>query len=189
MSNSASIPAKARSPPAGLEGRLLPPLRSHSSQAGTSPTTTIPPPLKRLRFPSHISIPATSSSFHELPRKMSRFANTGPSPTSADAWSHHHHHIQDRVVLPPLSTAVDNASRRASLVQSPSSYNSQGYAFTNTSESQRTSTASSGMSSARATGWTSPFLLQHEDSRTDDIPHTTRTTYHIMYYDVYAIQS
>lgn len=55
------------------------------------------------------------------------------------------HHIQDRVVLPPLSIAVDNGltpSRRASLVQSPSSYRSQGYAYANTFESERTSFSS-----------------------------------------------
>jgi len=62
--------------------------------------------------------------------------------------------MQDRVVLPPLQTAVtavvDNGltpSRRAS-INSPSTYTSQGsYAFTNTFESQRPQTSSSGMSS------------------------------------------
>ncbi|KAG8906099.1 hypothetical protein FRB99_007623 [Tulasnella sp. 403] len=74
---------------------------------------------------------------------MSRFAST-TSPT--DAWNHH---MQERVVLPPLST-VDNGltpARRTSAV-SPATYTPQGsYAFTNTFESQRPPTASSGVAS------------------------------------------
>ncbi|KAG8975280.1 hypothetical protein FRC05_006223 [Tulasnella sp. 425] len=151
--------------------------RPRSPPAGTSPATTIPPPLtttsttsatattittattiglKRPRSPSLIgNFNATNQPFfataQEPPRKMSRFA--GPT----DSWQGQHPHhpaMQDRVVLPPLSTAVDNGltpSRRPSMVSSPTSYTTtpQGgsYAFTNTFESQRPQQGSGSMPS------------------------------------------
>ncbi|KAG8978777.1 hypothetical protein FRB90_008350, partial [Tulasnella sp. 427] len=154
--------------------------RPRSPPAGTSPATTIPPPLtttstspatattittattiglKRPRSPSLIgnsNLNATTHPFfataQEPPRKMSRFA--GPT---TDAWQGQHPHhpaMQDRVVLPPLSTAVDNGltpSRRTSMVSSPTSYTTatQGgsYTFANSFESQRPQPGTGTMSS------------------------------------------
>lgn len=73
----------------------------------------------------------------------SRFVNNNPGGQT-DVWNPHLH--QDRVVLPPLSSAVDNGltpSRRTSMA-SPSTYSNQGsYNYSNTFESQRPPTASS----------------------------------------------
>ena len=107
------------------------PLHKSLPPANVSATAHIPPPLKRPRSPfrDHPVLP---------PRKMSRFQ-------SNDGWSTH---VQDRVVLPPLSTAVDNGltpSRRTSIA-SPASYSQGSYAFTNYDQ-QRPPTASSTMGS------------------------------------------
>ncbi|KAG8862813.1 hypothetical protein FRB96_000823 [Tulasnella sp. 330] len=162
---SSQSPTTANSPSLTPEpSRPISPSSTVSSANNTNSkrSPSIIPPhtssTKRRRSPSPPPSSATTQSDYaptstKLPRIMSaRFAqapSSQPQQSSGDVWNPHMQQHQDRVVLPPLSSAVDNgltpSSRRTSMASPSYTANTPtgSYNYSNTFESQRPPTASS----------------------------------------------
>ncbi|KAG8937041.1 hypothetical protein FRC03_004106 [Tulasnella sp. 419] len=124
------------------------PSRSSSASANSKSPTVVNSQSSSPTIP-HLTLKRRRSISPPISSKMSRFA---PQPSQTDTWNHpHHHHITDRVVLPPLSTAVDNGRRpsQSTTATSPTAYTSSGsYQYSNTFETARPpSSATSAISS------------------------------------------